>query len=193
MKILIASNNKNKVKEIKKLFSEFKGIEVISLQDFDDHDDVEENGVTFSENAYIKAKYYYDKYNVTTISDDSGLVVPALNGDPGVYSARYSGMGDEANNDLLLKNMENIKDRSAYYQCDICFYDGKTPQYFVGKLTGQIGYERKGTGGFGYDPLFIVDERTLAEIDLDEKNKISHRAIAIGKFLKYFKENFIED
>lgn len=191
MEILIASNNKNKVREIKKLFSEFSDINIISLQDYDDHDDVEESGLTFSDNAYIKAKYYFDKYKICTISDDSGLVVPALNGEPGVYSARYSGMGDEANNDLLLEKMKNIKEREAYYQCDICFYDGISPKFFIGKLDGSIGYERKGTGGFGYDPLFIVDERTLAEIDLDEKNKISHRAIAIGKFLKYFKEKYL--
>ena len=148
MKLLIASGNKHKIYEFKVLFEKYKDIEVVSLADLDDHDEVEENGSTFSENAFIKAKYFYDKYKIITISDDSGICVPSLNNEPGIYSSRYSGHGDEANNDLLLKNVEG-KDRTAFYECDICFYDGTEPQFFIGKCYGTLGYERKGVNGFG--------------------------------------------
>lgn len=189
MKLLIASSNKHKIYEFKVLFSKYKNVEIISLYDLNDHDEVEETGTTFSENAFIKAKYYYDKYQLLTISDDSGICVPSLNNEPGVYSSRYSGHGDEANNDLLLQRIEG-KDRTAYYECDICFYDGKEPYYFIGKCYGTIGYERKGKNGFGYDPLFIYDGKTFAEVDLETKNKVSHRAVALKHFINFFNEKY---
>lgn len=189
MKLLIASSNKHKIYEFKVLFSKYKNVEIISLSDLNDNDEVEETGTTFSENAFIKAKYYYDKYKILTISDDSGICVPSLNNEPGVYSSRYSGHGDEANNDLLLKRIEG-KDRTAFYECDICFYDGKEPYYFIGKCYGTIGYERKGENGFGYDPLFIYDGKTFAEVDLETKNKVSHRAIALKQFIEFFSDKF---
>lgn len=189
MKLLIASSNKHKIYEFKVLFSKYKNVEIISLYDLNDHDEVEETGTTFSENAFIKAKYYYDKYQLLTISDDSGICVPSLNNEPGVYSSRYSGHGDEANNDLLLQRIEG-KDRTAYYECDICFYDGKDPYYFIGKCYGTIGYERKGKNGFGYDPLFIYDGKTFAEVDLETKNKVSHRAVALKQFTDFFNKKY---
>lgn len=189
MKLLIASSNKHKIYEFKVLFSKYKNVEIISLSDLNDNDEVEETGTTFSENAFIKAKYYYDKYQLLTISDDSGICVPSLNNEPGVYSSRYSGHGDEANNDLLLQRIEG-KDRTAYYECDICFYDGKEPYYFIGKCYGTIGYERKGENGFGYDPLFIYDGKTFAEVDLETKNKVSHRAVALKQFIEFFSDKF---
>lgn len=191
MKLLIASSNKHKIYEFKVLFSKYENVEIISLSDLNDHDEVEETGTTFSENAFIKAKYYYDKYNLLTISDDSGICVPSLNNEPGIYSSRYSGYGDEANNDLLLKRIEG-KDRQAFYECDICFYDGIEPHYFIGKCYGTIGYERKGVNGFGYDPLFIYQGKTFAEVDLETKNKVSHRAIALKQFVEFFNENVIK-
>ena len=191
MKLLIASGNKHKIYEFKKLFSVYNDIEVLSLKDLNEDNDVEETGTTFPENSYIKAKYFYDKYKIITISDDSGIVVPSLNYEPGVYSARYSGLGDEGNNDLLLKKLGNSNDRDAYYECDICFYDGQTPYHFNGKCYGKIGFERKGTNGFGYDPLFIYGDRTFAEVDLDTKNKVSHRAIALKKFMEFFENVYL--
>lgn len=190
MKLLIASGNKHKIYEFRVLFENYDNIEVISLSDLDDHDEVEETGTTFSENAFIKAKYYFDKYNIITISDDSGICVPALNNEPGVYSSRYSGLGDEGNNDLLLKNVEG-KDRTAFYECDICFYDGNEPHFFIGKCYGRLGYERKGINGFGYDPLFIYGDKTFAEVDLETKNKVSHRAIAMKKFIDFFNNEYL--
>lgn len=192
MKFLIASGNEHKIYEFKKLFSQYTNIEVISLVDLSDDDVVEETGKVFSENSYIKAKYFYDKYNIITISDDSGLVVPELNNEPGVYSARYSGLGTEGNNDLLLKKLCDSTDRTAYYECDICFYDGNLEKHFNGKCYGKIGFERKGTNGFGYDPLFIYGDKTFAEVDLDTKNKVSHRAIALKKFMDFFEKEYLK-
>lgn len=192
MDILIASGNKHKIYEFKKLLKNYDDIKVLSLEDFNDNNEVEETGSTFNENSFIKAKFFYDKYKIITISDDSGIVVPSLNYEPGVYSSRYSGLGDEGNNDLLLKNIEG-KDRSAYYECDICFYDGVIEKHFNGKCFGEIGYERKGTNGFGYDPLFIFEGKTFAEVDLETKNKVSHRAIALKKFMDFFENEYLKN
>ncbi len=192
MKLLIASGNAHKIYEFNKLFKDYDNIEVLSLKDFNEDNDVEETGTTFAENAYIKAKYFYDKYKIITISDDSGIVVPSLNYEPGVFSARYSGLGDEGNNDLLLKKLGNSKDRAAYYECDICFYDGKIEKHFNGKCHGTIGYERKGVNGFGYDPLFIYEGKTFAEVDLETKNKSSHRAIALRLFMEFFEKEYLK-
>lgn len=192
MKLLLASGNEHKIYEFKKLFRDYENIEILSLKDLNDNNDVDETGTTFSENSFIKAKYFYDKYNIVTISDDSGIVVPSLNYEPGVYSARYSGLGDEGNNDLLLKKLGNSTDRVAYYECDICFYDGKEEKHFNGKCYGEIGYERKGTNGFGYDPLFIYEDKTFAEVDLETKNKVSHRAVALRQFMEYFEKEYLK-
>ena len=185
MKILLATHNENKVLEIKRLI-ENKNIELISLSDLNDNE-VEETGSTFDENALIKAKHFFNKYNIPTIADDSGLVVPALHGAPGIYSSRYSGGNDDDNNKFLLKNMANITDRSAFYSCTICYFDG-LPHYFNGKCYGTIGYEEVGDQGFGYDPLFYIDNRSLAQYSMDEKNKISHRGIALMKCKNFLRQ-----
>lgn len=192
MKLLIASGNAHKIYEFNKLFKDYDDIEVLSLKDFNEDNDVEETGTTFAENSFIKAKYFYDKYKIITISDDSGIVVPSLNYEPGVYSSRYSGLGDEGNNDLLLKKLGNSTDRSAYYECDICFYDGEIEKHFNGKCHGTIGYERKGVNGFGYDPLFIYEGKTFAEVDIETKNKSSHRAIALRLFMEFFEKEYLK-
>ena len=192
MKLLIASGNEHKIYEFKKLFKQYPNIEVLSLKDLKDNNDVEETGTTFDQNSFIKAKYFYDKYKIITISDDSGIVVPSLNYEPGVYSSRYSGLGDEGNNDLLLKNLADKNDRTAYYECDICFYDGEIERHFNGKCFGTIGFERKGINGFGYDPLFIYEGKTFAEVDLETKNKVSHRAIALKKFMEFFESEYLK-
>ena len=187
MKAILASNNKNKIKEIKVLF-ENTDIEIVSLKEVGFNEEIEENGNTFSENALIKAKTIYDIYQIPVISDDSGLEVEALNGEPGVYSARWSGQGDEANNDKLLEVMKGVSNRKANYTCVICYYNGESEiKFFEGKCYGKIGFERYGKGGFGYDPLFILEGKkdTFATISLEEKNKMSHRSIAIRKLADY--------
>lgn len=194
MKVILASNNKNKIKEIKKMF-ENSDIEIVGLKDVAFYDEIEENGKTFTENALIKAKTIYDIYKIPVISDDSGIEVDALNGKPGVYSARWSGYGDEANNDKLLEELKGSSNRKANYACVVCYYNGpKEFKFFEGKCYGTIGYERKGEGGFGYDPLFILENsnKTMAEITMEEKNKISHRSIAIKQLADYLlnKNNF---
>ncbi|HRT69028.1 MAG TPA: RdgB/HAM1 family non-canonical purine NTP pyrophosphatase [Bacilli bacterium] len=192
MKILFATHNNHKVSEIKNMLPE---VTIVTLDDVQDEDEIEETGLTFSENAAIKARYYYQKYHLPVIADDSGLVVMALNGEPGVHSARYSPSGSyAANNQLLLEKMANISHREAYFITVICFIDnfGKE-HYFTGKITGTITKEEKGTSGFGYDPLFYVPEfrKTFAEMSLAEKNKISHRALALNQF-KYYIQNIFQ-
>lgn len=190
MKIILASNNKNKIKEFKELFKN-SDIEIYSLKDVAFYDEIEENGKTFTENALIKAKTIYDIYHIPVISDDSGLEVDALGGKPGVFSARWSGQGDEANNDKLLYEMKDVKNRKANYACVVCYYNGLNDfAFFEGKCFGEIGYERKGDGGFGYDPLFILEgsSETFSTISLEEKNKISHRSIAVSKLAKFLLE-----
>lgn len=186
MEILLATQNEHKIIEFQ---NKLKGTGIIikSLVDFNDDSDCIENGKTFEENALIKAKTYYNKYHLPTISDDSGLVVKALNGAPGIYSKRYSGGNDQDNINLLLKKLKNEKDRSAFFECAICYYDGDA-HYFIGKCHGDIGFIPEGDDGFGYDPIFLYNGKSFAQISLDEKNKISHRARAINEFVKYIKE-----
>ncbi len=193
MKILVATHNKNKIKEIKEI-SNLK-YEFISLIDVDDKNSVIEDGKSFRENAYKKAKYYFDLYELPTLADDSGLVVKSLKGAPGIYSSRYGGIeGNDANNNKkLLIEMKQFNNRKAYYYCSFCYIDnnGKA-HYFSGKLKGKIAYEEKGNNGFGYDSLFIPEgyEKTFGELNPVIKSKISHRARALNKFSKFsFKNN----
>ena len=175
MKVILATNNLHKVEEIKALVKN-TNIEIISLKDFNDEDIVEETGKSFNENALLKAEFY-----------DSGIGVPSLNNQPGVFSARYSGENatDEENNQKLLQSMKNIADRQAYFHCSVCYFDGEA-NYFEGKLYGTIANNLVGNNGFGYDPLFILnDSKRLAQKTMDEKNKISHRAKAFSKWLEF--------
>lgn len=188
MKLLFGTRNKNKVLEGKEIFSNIlPNVELISLDDIDPLKTIEEpveDGKTFYENSLLKAKYYFDKTHIPTICDDSGIVVDALNGMPGIYSARFSlgedfGVNsiDKANNKKLLSLMKNEKNRSAHYECVIVYYDGISIYHGEGQMNGSILYEECGNGGFGYDPLFYIDEynMSLGQIDKTLKNKISHR------------------
>jgi len=144
--------------------------------------DVEETGVTFEENAFLKADSGCRESSLPCIADDSGLMVNALNGEPGVYSARYAGEhgNDDKNNQKLLKNLEGVSDRSAKFVSAVCcvFPDGRS--FTVrGECEGKIGFEKRGSGGFGYDPLFYVGEKSFAELSPEEKDKISHRGNAL--------------
>lgn len=184
MKILIATHNKHKLTEMARILSPM-GYEVVTDTDIGiELTDVEETGTTFMENARIKAESGCKESGLICIADDSGLCVDALGGEPGVYSARYSGVhgDDEGNIVKLLKNLDGIADekRTAYFACAICvsFPDGKEITA-EGKCHGMIGYEKKGENGFGYDPVFMVGDRSLAEMTADEKDAISHRGNAL--------------
>lgn len=187
MKIIAATKNKNKLREFGEIL---KGFEIISQEEAGVDIDVEETGTTFEENSYLKAKAIYDITGITTIADDSGLCVDALNGEPGVYSARYGGEGydDKGRVQLLLKNMKDVPDeeRTARFVCVITLVGEEGVLTARGECEGKIDYEPKGENGFGYDPVFYVDrfEKTLAEVTPEEKNSISHR----GKALKIFAE-----
>ncbi len=188
--IVIATKNKGKLREFRSILAAaYDGI--LSLADFDEIPDIEETGLSFRENALIKAKATSDFLGVDAIGDDSGLVVDALRGAPGIYSARYAGEGasDDENNEKLLSELKGENNRSAKFVCCIALVCvNGVKEFFEGECRGEILLERRGRGGFGYDPVFFVPEhsKTMAELGLDVKNRISHRAIASGKLLSYF-------
>ena len=192
MKIVVATKNKGKIREIKSILNDLP-CEVLSMEDIGIDVEVSEDADTFSGNAKKKSTEIMKLCNEITIADDSGLVVFALNGEPGIYSARYAGEhgNDLKNNLLLLKNMEGKKDRRAKFVCAISasFPDGR--EFCVtGELHGEISYEMRGDGGFGYDKVFYLPkyQKNVAEIDDDEKNRISHRAKALMSFKEKLKE-----
>lgn len=183
--VIIASGNKGKLKEFQTLM-EGLDVEVKSLKDFPEIGDIEENGQSFAENAYIKAKAVFDATGCMAIADDSGLEVDALGGAPGIYSARYAGeeKDDEANNQKLLEALENIEDekRGAQFHCAIVAIDKDGNRYDAeGIVRGRILRAARGDNGFGYDPLFYVEDygKTTAELSMEEKNSISHRGQAV--------------
>ncbi len=179
---IFATNNQNKVREIKKVFSKFN---VVSLAEAGIDIDVEETGETFAENALIKAREIYKFTGRPTISDDSGLMVDALDGRPGVYSARYAGVhGDSAaNNKKLLFELKGVTDRKAKFVSAVAFVCDKGEFVVDGSVEGEILLEPKGDGGFGFDPLFYSFElkKSFGEASIDEKNSVSHRARAFRK------------
>lgn len=187
MKIFLATGNRHKIDEIKAIFSEIskeKNIEILSIKDGIEIPDVVEDGKTFEENSQKKATEIAKFLNMIAIADDSGLCVDILNGEPGVYSARYSGEGtDEANNRKLIKNLQGKANRKARFVSVISIAkpDGKVFS-FRGEVEGEIVDEKRGDTGFGYDPHFYIEEykKTLAEMP-EIKNKISHRAKALEK------------
>lgn len=170
------------------------GLELKSPADFPDLEgfDVEETGATFAENATLKAQAFGNKTQILTISDDSGLEVIALNGQPGVYSKRFAPGSDQDRNQKILELLESRADRSAQYKAVICLYDPATQsqQFFEGLVKGKIAWQARGTTGFGYDPIFIPDgyEQTFAELGSQIKNRLSHRAQALQAVQKYLKE-----
>ena len=188
MKIILATHNDNKLREIRKIF-EATNIEFVSLKELNFKEEIEETGKTFEENAYIKAKYISDIYNLPTLADDSGLEIEALDGFPGVYSARYANGNFHLAMTNILEELKDEKNRKADFNCSICYIDeNKEKHMFVGKCYGEIGTCIKGDDGFGYDPIFNVGGRSFAELSLDEKNKISHRGLALKRFYDYIKK-----
>ena len=191
--LVIATGNAGKIRDFAGILGNER-FEYKTLKDIGFEGDIEENADTFAGNAKIKAKAVADfldekKISAWVLADDSGLEVFALGGAPGVYSARYSGVhgNDLSNNELLLKNLENIEDRSARYYCALALLHSDFPekevQIFEGECRGRIGYEPVGTLGFGYDPLFIPDgfSSTFAQMEISEKKNLSHRGNAIRK------------
>lgn len=187
MEILLATHNLHKKEEIQQILgAEYS---VMSLSDYQLFDEIEENGTNFHQNALIKAKYCFSKTGKASLGDDSGLVIPALDGRPGIFSARYAGSHDfEANMDKVLKEMQEIEDRRAYFVTVMCLIDKEGKEhYFEGRVYGDITREKKGEKGFGYDPIFIPKGHSIsfAEMKAEDKNKISHRFEAVNKFLAF--------
>lgn len=186
MEIILASNNVGKIREFNDLFASLN-ITVRPQSDFN-VEDADECGLSFIENAIIKARHAAKKSGMAAIADDSGIVVPYLKGAPGIHSARYSPVKEEkANNQLLLKNLEGVadKDRVAFFISVLAFVryaEDPTPLIAEGRIYGRILTEERGSEGFGYDPLFLIDglEKSMAELELAQKNQISHRAKALA-------------
>lgn len=190
MELLIATHNEHKKEEIQQIL-ENKFI-VKSLADYDLHDEIIEDGNSFHENALIKAKYCFEKTGKASLGDDSGLVVEALDGRPGIFSARYAGNHDfAANIAKVLDEMKNEDNRKAYFVTVMCLVDESGTNYFEGRIYGNLTKEIRGEKGFGYDPIFIPDhyEITFAEMKPEDKNKISHRKIALQKFLEFLNQS----
>ncbi|NMB46836.1 MAG: XTP/dITP diphosphatase [Firmicutes bacterium] len=192
--VVIGSRNKHKVQEIRQLLAGLP-IDVLSLQDFPDAPEVEEDGDTFEANALKKARIIADFTGLTTLADDSGLEVDTLGGQPGVHSARFAGASatDEENNIKLLRLLDRCPaaDRTARFRCAIALVGrGDAEELVKGICSGVIISQPQGTGGFGYDPLFMVPDlgKTFAELSSDEKNRISHRGKALRKVLAVIRE-----
>jgi len=188
MKLCFATKNLNKLKEIAALLP--KGMELVGLADIGIDEDIPETGATLAENSALKAQYVFERKAIAVFADDTGLEVSALTGAPGVYSARYAGSKRDPNDnmDLLLKNLSTASNRSACFKTVITYIDADGKMHaFEGRVDGEIIHEKRGTGGFGYDPIFVPEgeQRTFAEMSGEEKNRISHRARAFEKFLNY--------
>jgi len=196
MKIMVATGNKHKLEEIQQILDDLP-VKLLTINDLPQQIEVEETGLTFQENARLKADAYFQLSGLPTLADDSGLEVPALNNEPGVRSARYAGQAADylKNNLLLLERMKELKgkDRKAYFRCVVCFKTDQGEWFFEGKTEGVILEDSRGNGGFGYDPLFYLPEmgKTYAELSPEEKNKISHRGLALEKF-RDFLEKYLE-
>ena len=192
MKLVFATNNKHKLQEVRDIIG--SGVEVLSLNDIDCHDDIPETADTLQGNALIKARYIYEKYGIDCFADDTGLEVEALGGEPGVYSARYAGeeCDSEANMHKLLHNLTGKKNRNAQFRTVIALIiDGKE-MLFNGIVKGTITEETCGTSGFGYDPVFIPEgfSESFAQMDSATKNSISHRYRATKELSNYLKEKY---
>ncbi len=189
MQLVFTSNNKNKIKEIQLLVP--ASIQILSLEDIGCTEDIAETADTIEGNAILKANYVTEKYGYDCFADDSGLEVQALNGEPGVFSARYAGepKNDENNIAKLLTNLKDVKNKKANFKTVICLNSKGKQHLFTGIINGQIIEERIGTNGFGYDPIFVADgyEKTFAELSLEEKSNISHRGIAVKKLIDFLK------
>lgn len=192
MQVIAATHNKNKLREFKEILEPL-GYEIVSAEEAGYFDEPEENGVTFMENSLIKARAIYAACHKAAIADDSGLVVDALGGEPGVYSARYGGLGsDRERLELVLSKMTGVHcgERSARFKCAIAFVDGDGREICAeGSVEGYITHAPAGDNGFGYDPVFYVPQlgKTFAQASAEEKNSISHRGRALRELSEKLK------
>ncbi|MFY7937412.1 MAG: non-canonical purine NTP diphosphatase [Flavobacterium sp.] len=190
MKLVFASNNKNKIQEIQALVP--NSIQILSLEEIGCTEDIPETAETIEGNAILKANYVTEKYGYDCFADDTGLEVDALNGAPGVYSARYAGERKDANDnmDKLLSELENKANRKANFKTVIALNLNGKQNLFTGIINGKIIEEKIGTNGFGYDPIFIADgyEKTFAELTMEEKSTISHRGIAVKELILFLQK-----
>ena len=186
-KIVFATNNQHKLQEVRAIVGQY--FDVLSLRDIECNEEIPENGTTFEENALMKAHYIKDNYGYDCFADDSGLEVVALNNAPGVYSARYAGEPSDSQRNIekLMREMQDKKERSARFRTSIALLLDGEEKLFDGCIEGDIIDELRGCNGFGYDPLFVPRgyDITFAEMSSEEKNKISHRAIATQKLIEY--------
>lgn len=187
MKLVFATNNEHKLKEVQKLLGD--KVELLSLKDINCSEDIPEDYMTLEENALQKAEYVYEKYGVNCFADDTGLEIDALNGEPGVLSARYAGSDKdaEANMTKVLEKLSGVENRKAKFRTVISLILDDEDYIFEGEVLGEIMNQRSGTDGFGYDPIFKADGfvKTFAEMNLEEKNEISHRARATKKLVEF--------
>lgn len=192
MKLVFASNNKNKIAEIQALVP--NTIQIISLEDIGCTEEIPETADTIEGNAILKANYVTEKYGFNCFADDTGLEVDALNGAPGVYSARYAGEQKDANDnmDKLLFELKDTANRNANFKTVIALNLNSEQSLFTGIINGTIIEEKIGTNGFGYDPVFVADgySKTFAELTMEEKSTISHRGIAVKELILFLQKQF---
>jgi XTP/dITP diphosphohydrolase len=185
---IFATNNKHKFHEVNSLISET--IALKSLNELSFHEEIPETQETIEGNAKQKAQYIYDRFGENCFADDTGLEIEALNGEPGVYSARYAGENCSFNDNMekVLSKLQGIENRKACFRTVICLIENGQYHFFEGRVNGIITRNKSGVEGFGYDPIFQADgmDKTFAEITLEEKNQISHRALATKKLIEYF-------
>ncbi|HBD25863.1 non-canonical purine NTP diphosphatase [Flavobacterium sp.] len=190
MKLVFASNNKNKIQEIQALVP--NTIQIVSLEDIGCTEDIPETADTIEGNAILKANYVSEKYGYDCFADDTGLEVEALNGAPGVYSARYAGEQKDANDnmDKLLSELKDKSNRKANFKTVIALNLNGKQNLFTGIINGKIIEEKIGTNGFGYDPIFVADgfDKTFAELSMEEKSTISHRGIAVKELILFLQK-----
>jgi XTP/dITP diphosphohydrolase len=190
MKLCLATNNAHKIEELQSLLGE--KFQLQTLNEIGCFDDIPETADTFDGNSLQKAMYVWERFQIDCIADDSGLEVDALGGEPGVFSARYAGEhGNHENNmQKLLKNLDGVENRAAQFRSVITLIINGIAHHFEGIIRGKIIHEKRGSQGFGYDPLFIPEgyDRTFAEMSIIEKNPISHRGLAVAKMIAFLKE-----
>lgn len=193
-KLVFATNNAHKLEEVRAVLD--NKIEIVSLNELGCYDDIPETAVTLEGNALIKAEYVFNKFGMACIADDTGLEVEALNGEPGVYSARYGGEPHNAQKNIqkLLTNLKGVENRKARFRTVIVLKDAERELYFEGTIHGHISETPSGAAGFGYDPVFVPDgyNKSFAELGPEQKNKISHRALAVESLIRFLKTNIVE-
>jgi len=191
MELVFATNNQHKIEEIQSLLG--NDFVVKGLKDIGCDVDIPETANTFEGNALQKAQFVYEHYKVPCFSDDTGLEIEALNGEPGVYSARYAGeeKNSEKNMQKVLEKLQGVTNRQAQFRTVIAYVDGKNNYFFEGIVRGTILDHKRGDKGFGYDPIFVPEGRTetFAELDMAVKNSMSHRGRAMEKFIAFFNQN----